>query len=217
MKTDRELQHDVIEELEWEPSVDASKIGVTADHGVVTLVGEVETFSEKSEAEKAVKRVAGVQGLANELDVRVDEARPPHDPDIAQRALSAIDWNVAVPKGRVKVLVSQGWLTLEGDVEWMYQRRAAEDSVRALNGVRGITNNLVVRPRVQASEVKHKIQAALRRNAELDAQCIIVDTNGGKVLLRGTVRSWAEHEDAINAAWAAPGVTKVEDLLAIRP
>lgn len=217
MKTDRELQHDVIEELEWQPSVDAAKIGVTADHGVVTLVGEVNTYSEKFEAEKAVKRVSGVQALANDLDVRVDEPHPPHDADIAQRALSAIDWNVAVPKGRVKVLVSQGWVTLEGEVEWMYQKRAAEDSVRSMNGVRGITNNVIVRPRVQASEVKHKIEAALRRNAELDAQSITVDTSGGKVVLRGAVRSWAEHEDAIDAAWAAPGVTKVEDLLAIRP
>ena len=217
MKTDRELQHDVIEELEWQPSVDASKIGVTTDHGVVTLVGEVDTYSEKFEAEKAVKRVAGVQALANDLDVKVDDARPPHDPDIAQRALSAIDWNVAVPKGRVKVMVAQGWITLEGEVEWMYQKRAAEDSVRSLTGVRGITNNVIVRPRVQASEVKHKIEAALRRNAELDAQQISVDTQGGKVVLRGVVRSWAEHEDALGAAWAAPGVTKVEDLLAIRP
>ena len=217
MKTDRELQHDVIDELEWEPAVDASKIGVTADHGVVTLVGEVGNYSERFEAEKAVRRVAGVQGLANDLDVRVDEVRPPHDPDIAQRALSAIDWNVAIPKGSVKVMLSQGWLTLEGQVEWMYQKRAAEDAVRSLNGVRGITNNIVVKPRVQASEVKHKIQAALRRNAELDAESILVETNAGKVILRGTVRSWAEHEDAIDAAWAAPGVTKVEDLLAIRP
>lgn len=216
MKTDRELQHDVIEELEWEPQVDAAKIGVTTDHGVVTLVGEVDSYSQRFEAEKAVKRVAGVQGLANDLDVRVDEVRPPHDPDVAQRALSAIDWNVAVPKGSVKVVVSQGWLTLDGQVEWMYQKRAAEDAVRSLNGVRGMTNNIVVKPRVQASEVKHKIQAALRRNAELDAENIIVDTDGGKVILRGTVRSWAEHEDAIDAAWAAPGVMKVDDLLAIR-
>jgi osmotically-inducible protein OsmY len=217
MKSDRELQHDVIDELEWAPAVDASKIGVTADHGVVTLVGEVTTYSERFEAEKAVRRVAGVQGLANDLDVRVDEVRPPHDPDIAQRALSAIDWNVAIPKASVKVLVSRGWLTLEGQVEWMYQKRAAEDAVRSLNGVRGITNNVVVKPRVQASEVKHKIQSALRRNAELDSESILVDTEGGKVVLRGTVRSWAEHEDAIDAAWAAPGVIKVEDLLAIRP
>ena len=217
MKTDRELQHDVIEELEWEPRVHAEKIGVTADHGVVTLVGEVESYAERFEAEKAVKRVAGVQGLANDLDVQVDEVRPPHDPDIAQHALSAIDWNVAVPKGSVKVLVAKGWITLEGQVEWMYQKRTAEDAVRSLTGVRGITNNILVKPRVQASEVKHKIQAAMRRNAELDAENIAVDTDGGKVVLSGTVRSWAEHEDAIDAAWAAPGVVKVEDLLAIRP
>jgi osmotically-inducible protein OsmY len=217
MKNDRELQHDVIDELEWQPSVDASKIGVTADHGVVTLVGEVNTYSEKFEAEKAAKRVAGVQALANDLEVKVDDPRPPHDADIAQRALSAIDWNVAIPKGRVKVMVSSGWVTLEGDVEWMYQKRAAEDASRGLNGVRGITNNIAVRPRVEAGEVKHKIEAALRRNAELDAQKITVETSAGNVILRGNVRSWAEHEDAVDAAWSAPGVTKVEDQLAIRP
>jgi len=217
MKNDRELQHDVIDELEWQPSVDASKIGVTADHGVVTLVGEVNTYSEKFEAEKAAKRVAGVQALANDLEVKVDDPRPPHDADIAQRALSAIDWNVAIPKGRVKVMVSSGWVTLEGDVEWMYQKRAAEDACRGLNGVRGITNNIAVRPRVEAGEVKHKIESALRRNAELDAQKITVETSAGNVILRGNVRSWAEHEDAVDAAWSAPGVTKVEDQLAIRP
>jgi osmotically-inducible protein OsmY len=217
MKTDKELQRDVLAELDWDPSLDAAKIGVTADHGVVTLTGHVRTYSDRWKAESVAKRVAGVEAVANEIDVRVPERITPEDADIAQRALSALDWNVAVPKGRVKLTIAQGWITLEGEVEWYYQKRAAEDSVRNLMGVRGITNAIALHPRVCAGEVKEKIEAALRRNAEIDAKHISVEAREGTIVLRGDVRSWAEHEDAIHAAWSAPGVVSVEDHIAIRP
>ena len=217
MKTDKELQHDVLAELEWEPSLDASKIGVTADHGVLTLSGSVRTYSERWRAETVSKRVFGVEAVANEIEVRLPDRITPDDANIAQRALSALDWNVAVPKGRVKVTVAQGWITLEGEVEWYYQKNAAEDAVRNLMGVRGITNVLQLRPRLHAGEVKEKIEAALRRNAEIDAKHISVEAREGTIVLRGDVRSWAEHEDAIHAAWSAPGVINVEDHIAIRP
>ncbi len=216
IKADTVLQHDVLDELEWEPSLDASKIGVAADHGVITLTGFVHSFSDRWTAEHVAKRVAGVEAVANELEVRLTSLAAPNDADIAQRALSALDWNVSVPKGAVKVAVTEGWLTLEGNVEWYYQKRAAEDAVRSLFGVRGITNSVIVKPHVRAAEVKEKIEAALRRSAELDARNISVDATGDKVVLRGRVRSWAEHEDALQAAWSAPGVVRVEDHLAIR-
>lgn len=217
MKTDKELQHDVLAELEWEPSLDASKIGVAADHGVITLTGSVRTYAERWRAETVSKRVFGVEAVANEIDVKLPDRIIPDDPNIAQRALSALDWNVAVPKGRVKVTVAQAWITLEGEVEWYYQKNAAEDAVRNLMGVRGITNAIVLRPRLQAGEVKGKIEAALRRNAEIDAKHISVEARDGTIVLRGDVRSWAEHEDAVHAAWSAPGVINVEDHIAIRP
>ena len=215
MKTDKELQHDVLDELEWEPRIDASKIGVSADHGVIALRGEVRSYAERWHAERAAKRVAGVEAVANDLAVDLPDVHTPSDADIAQRALSALEWHVAVPHKRVRITVSDGWLTLEGNVEWMFQRRAAEDAVRNLFGVRGITNSMNVRPHVHADQVKEKIEAALRRNAELDAEAIHVETHEGRVVLQGRVRSWAEHEDVIDAAWAAPGVVRVEDHIAV--
>lgn len=216
MRLDQELQHDVLDELEWEPSLDASKIGVAADHGVVTLTGTVSSYSEKSRAEQVVKRVAGVAAVANDLEVQLPGPRMPDDPDIAQRAVSALQWTISVPHENVTLTVAQGWVTLEGEVEWFYEKRAAEDAIRNLFGVRGITNSITVKPQVRAVDVKQKIEAALRRTAELDAQSITVEATHDKVVLRGQVRSWAEHEDAIHAAWSAPGVARVEDHLSIR-
>lgn len=155
--------------------------------------------------------------MANDIEVEHLEIAQPDDGSIAQRALSALDWTVSVPKEHVHVVVADGWLTLDGEVEWYYQKRAAEDAVRELMGVRGITNNIIVKPRVHAGEVKDKIEAALRRSAEVDAKKIVVEATGSRIVLRGIVRSWAEHEDAVNAAWSAPGVTGVEDHLSIRP
>lgn len=209
-----ELQHHVIEELEWDPSVDSSKIGVTAENGIVTLTGHVANYSEKLAAERIAKRVASVDGVANEIEVKLEGHRD--DTDIAAAAVDALRWNVSLPKDKVTVTVAQGWLTLEGELEWDFQRRAAFDAVRNLRGVRGVTDKIAIVPRVKPGEVKDKIEAALRRNAELDAKNIAVETKDGSVTLRGTVRSWVEREDAVEAAWAAPGVRTVLDKLRIR-
>lgn len=169
MKSDRQLQRDVLDELGWEPVLDVSKIGVAADHGVVTLSGYVSTFSERWQAENAAKRVSGVEAVANGLEIKTNAAQMPDDVSIAQRALSALEWDASVPKGTVKITVSRGWLRLEGDAEWNYQRRAAEDAVRNLFGVRGITNGIVVTRRMRVSEpvaATHAEWSAPKRDAE---------------------------------------------------
>lgn len=214
---DVSLKHDVEDELEWDPGVDASKIAVTTADGVITLSGSVRSYSDRWNAEKIAKRVHGVRGVANDIEVSIDESEKRDDSDIALSAVNALNWNFSIPKDRIKVTVSKGWLTLDGEVDWQYQKRAAEDAVRHLRGVRGLSNQVLVRPKVQATEVKDKIESALRRNAEIDAKNIVVQTTDGNVTLTGAVRSWAEREDAVNAAWAAPGVTKVIDRIEIRP
>jgi len=212
---DTKLRHDVEKELEWDPAVDATKIGIASTEGVITLTGNVRSYSEKWNAEKIAKRVLGVKGVANEVEVVIEEGEHRDDGDIARSAITALDWNFAIPKNKLKVLVTKGWLTLEGEVEWHYQKRAAAEAVRTLRGVRGVTNDIVVRPKLQPTEVKEKIEAALKRSAEVDSKKIIVQTTDGTVTLTGSVRSWFEREDAVNAAWAAPGVTKVVDRIAI--
>jgi osmotically-inducible protein OsmY len=212
---DINLKHNVEAELEWDPEIDARKIGVGAESGVVTLTGHVHSYQEKWSAEKVAKRVQGVQGVANEIEVQLVACDHLDDGDIVQSALSALSWNFSIPKDRVRVVVSKGFLSLEGEVEWQFQKRAAEDAVRYLRGVRGVSNQIVVKPQVRPGDVKSKIEAALKRSAEVDAKHVIIETSDGNVTLRGEVRSWAEHDDALGAAWAAPGVMKVIDHLSI--
>ncbi len=212
-----DLKHEVLAELEWDPQIDASKIGVTAEDGVITLTGHVGSYAEKWGAEKIAKRVRGVKAVANETEVALNVGDRRDDTDIAHSAIDALDWNFSVPKDRIKPVVSKGWITLEGEVEWNYQKRASEEALHFLRGVRGINNRITVKPHARVVDVKNKIEAALRRNAELDAKNIVVETSDGSVTLRGNVRSWIEREDAINAAWAAPGVTTVVDRISVHP
>ncbi len=213
MKTDSELRRDVERELEMEPSIDERRIGVAVLDGIVTLTGEVRSYAEKWQAERTVERVSGVRGVVNDLVVKPATERS--DIDIARAAADVLKWNVLVPADRVKVRVESGWLTLEGDVEWEYQRRAAERAVRNLPGVRGISNLIVVKPRVQPSDVRRKIEESFEREAAIDAQHIDVQVNGSEVTLSGRVRSWAERHAAEKAAWSVPGVTAVHNYLTV--
>lgn len=210
------LRQDVIDELEWDPSIDARTIGVSIEGGIIALTGHVTSYAEKTNAEKIVKRVHGVQGVANDLEVKLPTSLERDDVDIARSAVNALEWNVSVPKDRVKVTVAKGWVTLDGSVDWYYQKRAAEDAVFLLAGVRGVTNNIgVATKQVHVQDVKGKIEAALKRNAEIDAKKILVQASNGKVTLTGSVRSWVERQDAVNAAWSAPGVMNVVDQIRI--
>jgi osmotically-inducible protein OsmY len=212
---DLELKRAVESELNFEPSINAAEIGVAVKDGVVTLSGRVPSYWEKVAAERAAARVAGVKAVANELEVRLPGLSERTDGDIARAAVDALKWNVLVPEDRIKVKVSKGWVTLEGAVDWQYQKSAAEKSVRRLVGVVGVSNLIEVKPAVSKAEVKSAIESALKRLAEVDANRIRVDTEDGKVVLSGTVRSWFEREEAERAAWAAPGVRAVEDHIAI--
>jgi len=214
MQSDTALQTSVLDELRWEPGVDSTEIGVTVKDGVVTLQGTVDSYAEKWAAEKAVKRLTGVKALAEELKVKLpgDSART--DADIARAAENALEWNVSVPDG-IKVTVEDGFVTLEGQVDWQYQKWAAGDAVNYLLGVKGLTNLITVNPTVAPTDVKAKIEAAIKRNAILDAQEIKVQADGGKVTLTGNVSSWAERDEAETAAWSAPGVNEVKDLIAV--
>lgn len=215
MKNDSQLRADVIEELRWEPSVSEAEIGISVKSGVVTLSGSVDTYAQKYAAERALERVNGVRALAEDLHVKFPSSKERSDTDIAHAALSALDWNIDVPVG-ITLKIENGWVSLDGSVEWQYQKTAAERAVRYLNGVKGISNRISVTPkRVSTFEVSQKIEDALRRTAEVDASHISVEATDGQVTLKGKVRSWAERSDAERAAWAAPGVTRADDRIAI--
>jgi len=210
MKSDRELQLDVLDELRWEPGVKATDIGATVKDGVVTLEGTVDSYAEKWAAEKAVKRLPGVKALAVDLKVELPGSSERSDTDIARAAENVMRWDVLVPRDRIKVTVENGHLTLEGEVDRQFQKSAAERVVLHLTGVKGVTNLITIKPKVAPIEVKDKIEAALKRNAILDANRIKVQVDGGKVILSGSVGSWTERQEAEDAAWAAPGVSEVK-------
>jgi osmotically-inducible protein OsmY len=217
MTKDRELQELVLKALEFEPGVDAAQIGVTAHEGVITLRGSVTTFYQKSMAERATSHVYGVRAIANDVEVLPTHDMRRSDTAIAEAAANALMWDTAVPGKAVKVAVREGWVSLTGDLDWRYQRDAAEDTVRRLYGVKGVTNLIIMKPHVRTADVQARIEGAFKRSAEIDSKHVHVEARDGQVVLTGTVRSLSERQEAERAAWSAPGVILVDDRLAVTP
>lgn len=211
MKTDRQLQQDVIDELKWEPSVDATAIGVEVKDGVVTLAGHVESYAQKWAAESTAQRVAGVNGIVVEIDIALPGSSKRKDAEIVRAAIHALEWNASVPKSAIKISVQDGWVMLTGEVSWAFQRWAAVSTVRNLIGVVGVNDQIVIKPQIEPRDVKTKIEAALQRHAHRESKGIEVGVAGDNVTLSGSVDSWAERDAARLAAWAAPGVRNVID------
>ena len=215
MKSDIDIKRDVEAELKWDPDIDATDIAVAAKGGIVTLTGFVRSYAQKWQAERDVKRVTGVTGVANDIEVRLPASSERPDSEIARDAVATLKSELPYSYENFTVVVRDGWVTLEGSAEWQYQRARAEDAVRRIRGIKGISNLIVLHPRVAPSEVKAKIEESFRRNAEIDANRITVEANGSEVILKGTVRSLAERQEAERAAWRAPGVTKVDNRIKI--
>lgn len=215
MSEDLKLQQRVIDELEFDPTINAAQIGVSVHDGVVTLSGHVQTYVEKHAAERAARRVKGVRAVAQEIEVHLPRDRKTADDEIAARAIKILDWDVAVPRGAIAVRVEHGTVTLSGEVAWAFQRAEAEYDVRKLGGVKAVINNIDIRPQLRSEDVRAKIRAAFERSAEIEAKGISIEVVDGQVRLSGTVSNWTEREEAERAAWSVPGVTVIKDDISI--
>jgi osmotically-inducible protein OsmY len=217
IRADEDIQRDVLDELKWDMRVRPNEVGVAVKDGVVTLTGWVDSYLKKLAAENAAHRVPGVKAVANDIEVRLPGSAERTDADLAKAVLDALRWDAAIPAGKLDVTVSQGWVTLKGEVEFGFEKRDAERAIRHISGIKGVINLITVRPHPLPSDLKQSIEKALVRNAETDAQRITVEVEGSKVILRGTVRSYAEKKAAEETAWSAPGVTDVENRIVVSP
>jgi osmotically-inducible protein OsmY len=215
MNNDQQIQKEVLAELGWDARVAPNEVGVSVKDGVVTLSGHVESYMKKWAAEDAALRVRGVRAVANEIQVTLPSEDQRTDADIAAAAVNALKWDAFIPSDKVQATVAKGWVTLKGDVDWQFEKEAAERAVRNLKGVLGVTNLITVAPRVKPSDVKKRIEEALVRSVKTDANNIDVDVQGSKVVLKGTVHSYAEKKEAEHAAWQAPGITTVDDQISV--